>query len=420
MKLITRTSLFYLFFSLLTYIIIGAAFYFVTNKLIHSEVDDRLQMERMDFERFFARHNNWNNSYNFVEDKVSLQRSSVFVPGLTEFKDTVMLNKYSGQEVRFRQIGFNVKRGSGIYKVRIRKSILESDKLVAGITMTMVALFGTALIVMFFLQEKISRDLWKPFYRTLKSIKEFHLSDTHELKFNGNNIQEFEELNTELKKMTRKMRRDYRGLKEFTENAAHEIQTPLALINGRVEELIQSEGFSEQQMYRIQEIYEASGRISKMYQALSLLSKIENRQFNHKLEISFTALAIRKLEEYEDMLQHKTIEVSVNIEEDFLVKMNPGLTEILVNNLFSNAIRHNFNGGRLHVQITRNSFAVHNSGKEPTADPKQFFERFKKENQASESLGLGLAIVKQICENDDLQLSYVYEGGWHKITLSVL
>src|SRR5208283_3959431 len=92
------------------------------------------------------------------------------------------------------------------------------------------------------------------------------------------------QLNKTLDRMAKRMRRDYVNLKEFNENASHEIQTPLAIIKSKLELLIQSEGLNEEQMGMINSVYESAARMSKLNQGLLLISKIDNNQF-HQTEV---------------------------------------------------------------------------------------------------------------------------------------
>jgi signal transduction histidine kinase len=69
--------------------------------------------------------------------------------------------------------------------------------------------------------------LWEPFYRSLNSIKAFNLSSGKELLIEDSSVREFDDLNQVLRSMSVRLRSDYLLQKQFTENASHELQTPL-------------------------------------------------------------------------------------------------------------------------------------------------------------------------------------------------
>jgi signal transduction histidine kinase len=90
----------------------------------------------------------------------------------------------------------------------------------------------------------------------------------------------------------------------------------------------------------------------------------------------------------------------------------------LLNNLISNAIKHNVEGGRLRVEISDNKLMVKNSGAPLAVPSETIFHRFKKSNPASDSLGLGLAIVREICNVYGYTIRYDFIDDLHTITVA--
>jgi signal transduction histidine kinase len=416
-KLFDSTNLYYILFAVLTYIIVGLAFYLVVEHVIYQEVEDRLTVERRDFENFTKTHGMWDESCYFVENKIELDTAGNLPANYAVFKDTLLYNRYSNEYVPFREHSFISTIGKTHYKVSIRKSLIESIKLLKSITGTMLIVLSIGLLLLFLFQRRIARTIWEPFYATLASAKAFDLNEGRGLALREEKIFEFNELNSVLRKMTDKIARDYTSLKEFTENAAHEIQTPLALINSRVEALIQQSNFTDEQMRWIQNIHESSIRLSRLHQALLLLSKIDNGQFFEHTAVDFHERLTAKLQELEEFIAHKSLTITVTPQASFEVEMNPALADILITNLLSNAIRHNIPNGRIDITITATTFTVANTGAPLTIDPDRLFERFKKQQQSSASLGLGLAIVKKICDNYPFDIRYQYHENLHTLIL---
>jgi signal transduction histidine kinase len=417
MKLLSRTNSYYIFFSVITYIIISGSFYLVVERMIYSEVEERLKVERKDFEQFIVTHGMWDESCYFVENKISLKSVADSLTVFAAFKDTLLFNRYNQQLVPFRELTFYSKIGTNLYKVSIRKSLIESNKLLKFITITMLLSLSVGLLLLFLFLRRTSKKLWQPFYETLSKAKLFEVNDGKALALQKVDIFEFNELNTELEKMTDKISRDYRNLKEFTENASHEIQTPLALINSRVESLIQEQDFKKYQMGWIQDIHESTLRLSKLNHALLLLSKIDNGQFYEQEMIEIGKLFVSKLTEFDEIFHLKDLRVEYHKSGDLILMMNQTLADILITNLINNAVKHNFEGGKINVACSTDHFTIRNTGDPLHVDPQTLFQRFKKQNQASGSLGLGLAIVKKICELYNLRINYSYAGEFHSITI---
>ncbi len=401
--------------SLVIYLAVGIAFYWIIKYMIYDEIETRLKVEMQDFESFIRSHDTWNNNSYFVENKIEVMPVSGEYNHAVVFKDTLLQNRYDEGIGPFRQLTFYTIIGGVPHRVSIRKSMIESYKLIEAISAAMVTFLCLLMISMFMFQRRLSGKLWKPFYDTLSIIKEFDLTKKEKLQLPQSEVTEFSELDDVLKKMADKMQHDYKSLKEFTENASHEIQTPLALINARVEQFIQSRDLSESHTYWIEEIYHASRRMSRLNQGLLLLAKIENQQFTDTEDLDLVDLLKNKLSDFEDILTHKQIDVKMDLRSSFQIDMSPSLADILLNNILSNAIRHNYANGQLFLESDENFLKIGNTGNELKADPERLFERFKKESAGAESVGLGLAIVKQICDNYALEIEYTYHETIHSI-----
>lgn len=417
MKLLAKTNRIYLAFSVVIYLFAGLAFYQVIKILIYDEVESRLQVEKKDFEEYIRHHNNWLSGY-FVENKIEVTpaHSQLLLPDF--FSDTLMHNRYDEELTPFRQLTFYLPIGGVTHKVVIRKSLIQSYRLIEVITVTMATCLALLLLGTFWFQGKLSGRIWHPFYETLSRIKRFNLANGVPLQLDKPEIDEFKELNEVFVKMGEKMQQDYQSLKEFTENASHEMQTPLALINAKVEQLIQTEKLTETQTHWIEDIYQASRRMARLNQGLLLLAKIENHQFTDNQSIDLGKLLADKLKDMEEVMIFKQISVQTENQQPFIVELSPALADSLVTNLVNNAIKHNHTGGQVELRVTANQLWLSNTGGKLTSDPERLFERFKKEAAGPDSAGLGLAIIKQICDNYGLQVKYVETNGCHQFCIS--
>ena len=184
------------------------------------------------------------------------------------------------RNIYYRQLEFPLTVNGKLYRVDVRKSQEETEDLVQLILKITLAIVLVLLAALFIINRFVLNKLWRPFNSTLRQIKEFNVSGKNEVLLEKTNINEFAELNSAVDSMTKKASRDYNEIKSFTENASHEIQTPLAIIRSKLELLSQSENLNEDQMNAIQSISETTNRLSKLNQSLILLTKIDNRQFD--------------------------------------------------------------------------------------------------------------------------------------------
>ncbi|HAA22837.1 MAG TPA: hypothetical protein DCP28_30250 [Cytophagales bacterium] len=220
--------------------------------------------------------------------------------------------------------------------------------------------------------------------------------------------------------MTEKSRQDYQSLKEFSDNASHEMQTPLAVARGKLELLVNSPNLKDGDLQLIQSAQQSVNTLSKLGSSLALLTKIGNEEFSDIQPVDLSAHLQDKLFDLEELIELKELQLSHNITEGKQVTLDPVLVEVLLTNLLQNAIRHNVQSGQIEVTLTEDALTVRNTGEAPSVDdPQQLFRRFKKDAQSGASLGLGLAIVKQIVERQHWAIDYTYVAGWHTLRLSL-
>lgn len=216
--------------------------------------------------------------------------------------------------------------------------------------------------------------------------------------------------------LTERIRREYRALREFTENASHEIQTPLGIIQSKLDRLSQLE-LTEEMANCIIEARSGVERLSKTNKALLLLAKLDNDVFADKQLLSFHILLTQHIESLTDLFSSKEVTLTSHILPCNIIA-NLYLCETLISNLVSNALRHCKRGGNIIIRLNADMLIIANSG--PTLDfpPDQLFRRFKKGDKSSKGTGLGLAIVSQICLLNHWQITYSYEKAMHTFTVA--
>jgi signal transduction histidine kinase len=253
--------------------------------------------------------------------------------------------------------------------------------------------------------------LWQPFYSIMRELKLFSITDAKIIPRLDTSIDEFKELNQAVLAMTAKAKHDYTDLKSFTENASHELLTPIAVINSKLDTLIQTENFSEQQSKLLNDLYGAVSRLNRLNQSLLLLVKIENRLLHEQQKINLRTVAEELIVQFEEIFQDKELKLTYKL-DDKEIYANRYLIEILLSNLINNAIRHNHKGGKIDINLTSRSLTIRNTGEGVPLLEDKIFTRFHK-SSGSEGSGLGLTISRQICENFNFTLNYNFGQGMH-------
>lgn len=420
MKLLNRTSRYYLLFSLLVFAIIGLALFFALRYTLNHSTDDSLEHTRPALAREFSHLEQLEPTMYIMDEIIEVRR----IPALTKaesYQDTSIMVAEEDGELEaepYRKYTFDGLIRGEPYRISISLSTLENEDLIR--TLLLVVLGGLLLFLLAInvLNRYLSRQLWRPFYRTLEQVKGFSVQQKTAPAFAPSDTTEFDDLNRSLEDMTGLLIKEYDSLRRFTENAGHEIQTPLAIIRNHVDMLLRQPERSEVDYSHIQGISEAISRLSKLNKSLLLLTKIEHDQFPDAAHIDLKPLLLEKLVQLEPMLEDKQIAVTQQL-DNTSAYLPPALADILLNNLLGNAIRHNIEGGKLDVTLTEKQLTITNSGPASQLNNKVIFDRFRKAGSATESLGLGLAIVKEICDRYGLGISYEQEDGWHRMKVKL-
>ena len=186
-------------------------------------------------------------------------------------------------------------------------------------------------------------------------------------------MQEIRQLNQALESMSKQIRKDFEEQKQYTENITHELQTPLSIITTKVDELLQSDNLSKEQMEKLSLLIETTNRLSKINKSLILLTKIDNRFYSNSIDISLNNLVNDALYNFKDIINAKNIKIEVNLLDIKKVNMDKYLAETMIANLLKNAIIHNSKGGEILIELTNQDLIITNSGNKLTFARKRYF-----------------------------------------------
>jgi signal transduction histidine kinase len=414
MRLLQKTNRAYFLVSGTVFIIAGVMFYFVISFFFKDQLNEKLFHDINNITSSIKRNETIPNYNPFIEIReVSAQSEHPF-----RTIDTLIYDAFKKRSIPFRQISFITFINGKEYFIAARDTLLEEDDLSEVIAIVTSLVFILLLVSLYFINWKLSLRIWQPFYKTLNELKEFS-HDRPDFRLSSESqLYEFTELNKTLEKLTMKVISDYQSLKRFTEDASHEIQTPLAVIQSKLETLMQYPDFKKDQAELINSAYVYTLRISKLTQTLLLLTKIANDQFPDKKTINMAELAREKITMFEDHILEKSLTLNEDINADSYLETNFFLAESLLINLFGNAVKHNIKGGIININLDKDHLEISNSGGTVPIPASKLFDRFFKTDKSSDSPGLGLAIVKEICTLNKWEIKYTYEDNCHKFTVN--
>ena len=331
--------------------------------------------------------------------------------------DLQMLDSLSNKFLPGRSLASHFIINQESYSLQIRVSMVDKISLLKKIVFALIVLLIVLLLGLLVINRALAKKIWKPFYSTLKRLGDYRLDKQAELKLEHSAITEFNDLNRTIEELTARNYRTYSSQKEFIENASHEIQSPLAVLQSKLELLMQTKPLNEEQAGLITDLANASKRMSRLNKSLILLTKIENDQFLEKEILSVKDILQKLLQQYEFQINQKSIQCTFENEADITIKANKTLIEILISNLLSNAIRHNVQDGSIKILLQAKRLVIQNSGKPSSLDPQKIFQRFQKDSADSDSIGLGLEIVKKICTMNHYSIEYRFTDQLHTFSV---
>ncbi len=416
MKLAQRYNRANLLTSFIILVITGVIYYIAIHFILTNKLDKDLVIEEKEIQAYVEHYNELPSPGDFLHQKVTYAK----LDGKTAVNRNLFYDDYYNEKEKETEPGrtliTSVKVNGAYYQINISKSRVESEDLVRLIFFITLAVTVLLLVSLLLINRFLLQSIWRPFYAILNMMKAFNLTAKTDIKSQKTNIDEFNELNLAVNSMADSVKKDYRELKTFTDNASHEMMTPLAIINSKLDLLLQGEALNPQQGELIDEIYNAVGRLRRLNHSLLLLAKIENKLVPEQENFNLKTIILEKIKLFQEFLQAKNITLGQDLIDKEII-MSKYLADILLNNLFSNAIRHNHLNGKIFIQLTSHELLISNTSNEPVLDHHQAFERFYK-TPSSDGMGLGLAIIKQIAIQYNFQVTYGHQTDLHVFRLN--
>lgn len=416
-KLLHKTSRTYLIFAVLILIISAPLFYFLTEKLYIDDADEALILRKNEFLQFSIAQlkeadipiwNKFNRDIKIIAAK-PLQKDTIFY---SHYYDTL-----NSENEPYRELNLPVSIEGKPYTYSARINLVETEDLMKSIALLFFIIISLLLVGLLIINKRLSQNLWKPFYETLKQIEQFEIDKSNQPKLTDTNIEEFYRLNQSIEKLIERNTSIYHSQREFIENAAHELQTPLAVFQAKIDTLIQSAEFTEQQNQILSSLNDTVSRLNRLNKNLLLLSKIENDNYTEKQTISLNEAIEKHLDFFTEQAKAKNLTIKTELNVAVSINSNPVLAEILISNLFLNAIRHNVIDGQIVVILSSSSLTFSNTGQPQPLVADKLFNRFSKSNPSEQGNGLGLAIIKKIADLNGWSVYYGFGNNVHSFSV---
>lgn len=415
-KLLQKTTNSFLLFAVIILLISAPLFYYISQWLYIYETDEVLHFHKGAFIK--------ESHKDFTEQDIKAwnkyNSEVMIVPDMGVTKDSVVgkmiYDSIAAEKEPFRVLYAPVNINGKKYTYTERINLLEMEGMVFSIAGMFLFIIIMLLIGIIWISKATAAKIWSPFYNTLNQIQDFEIDKNKPPHFIPTDIDEFDRLNKSLERLIEKNTAIYKSQREFVENAAHELQTPLALFQTKIDTLAQMD-VNQEQSILISSLNSDVSRLNRLNKNLLLLSKIDNESYLEKSTIVLNDYIKKHLDFFTEQASAKNLTIITEFTTTLSITGNPALTEVLINNLFLNAIRHNEKNGCIIITTLDNELAFLNTGQKTPLIIDKLFNRFSKTNPSSQGNGLGLAIIKKITELNHWQINYSFNNELHRFSV---
>ena len=255
----------------------------------------------------------------------------------------------------------------------------------------------------------VSGHALRPIREFSDKIEKVQAQNLADSRIKENQVKELNQLSVSYNKMLERLSDAFEIQRQFTANAAHELRTPLALMQVQLDlyNSTRHPGSDEETLQTIKMVTEQNDRLGKMVKTLLDMSELQTVGRDDKIIVD--ALVDEVLADLEPLAQEKNIKLIGKCENITMVGSDI-LIYRLVYNLVENAIKYNHAGGQVTVTADRKEKQVHLSVADtgngiPEELRERVFEPFfrvdKSRSRALGGVGLGLALVHEIVRVHD-------------------
>ena len=395
----------------------AAFFYFAMIDEINDETDDALEnyseqiiIRFLTGEEISSVSSNSNSQYYLSEitleyanskPHISYADSMVYIPQKQETEPARVLSTIFKNE------------NEKYYELVVLTPTIEKADLTEAILYWVIFLYIGLLVVILLVNVWVYYQSNRPLHKLLTWLEKYKVGGKNVPLHNDTDITEFRKLNEAAVQNMKRAEEVFEEQKQFIGNASHELQTPLAVCQNRMENLMEDETLTENQLEELAKTCQTLEYIAKLNKSLLLLSRIENKQFVERHDVDLNIIVKKLIQDYEEVYSYMNIRAEIKETDLFNVRINEVLVNILVNNLLKNSFVHNVKNGCVQIEISSSRIIFKNTGLDFSLNPTLIFERFYQGHKKEGSTGLGLSLVKSVCNAENLQIRYCFENNFH-------
>ncbi len=298
----------------------------------------------------------------------------------------------------------------------------------ADMRMTFLTASGLALLGIIAGAWAVSNQALRPVRGLSQAIERVSVRGLHERVPEETRDPELRQLTLQFNAMMARLEGSFAQAARFSADAAHELKTPLAILQGHLEEALRKEPAGAEELGTYSKLLEEVQRLKSIVGKLLLLSRADAGHLN----IAVTPLDFSEVvnEICEDTkILAPTLDLAAEVEPGIQVDADEALLRQVLHNLCSNAIRYNQKGGKIRCRLRQKGetaiFGVWNTGSPiPPADRERIFDRFYRadtsRSRSAGGAGLGLSLAREIARAHQGELTLEPpKDGWNGFRLTL-
>ncbi len=410
-KLLTKTTFIYLIF---TFIAFFSSAVFLTNET-DEFIEGRLENRFRRYARHIEHHIQAGKGIDRLPPSVRIWRlaSPADPSAYPAYSDTLIYNAEMDELQRFRKKTILLNIEGHFYRVEMVKAVEDFLRLRDDIFGSLIPAFILLALGIVLFNYLLSGYFFRPFNKILDVMKTYKVGRNKTVSRVPTSTAEFHRMQELFHKMIDRIEYDYRHLKEYTENMAHEMQTPLSIVRSKVEILMADDALMPKHAQTVKTIYDETNHLSKLSQTLNLITRIENGEFSNFKEIKTKDVIEKHVSAVRELAHLKLLSIETDLSENHYFYMDPFLLDMALKNLLRNAINYGQTEGPVRICTNSDQLSISNYGPPLDIPEEKMFERFYRKTNRQKSTGLGLSLVKKVCDVSLLNLEYRYHDGQH-------
>ena len=346
-KILISNSLLSLFMLVVT----GLGTYYVVNTTIYDELDFHLLQHKFDIQQQLQedpgsldeiRRLGGLGSYEWVEIHDFDQSIPIGSNNISTI-DTVRYSGVSDLAESYRKLTTTLSVGNEIYLLEIYEEVAAWDKISMTVMLSVLAALFIWVILLYIVNQFAFGRILAPFYDTIDRLE--HISSPSQVgdPFPEPDTYEIRVLNNALNTMLTQIKSSFDDQRKFIQNASHELLTPLSIIRQKAEKMISdADGLNHNNIEKLHEIQQTAVRLTRLSNALLLISRVENRQFQIE----------QVLHELEDFIHIKNLNIEKDLSRNLVFLGNKELIHSAIYNIIQNAIKYSPEGSKIRLFLS--------------------------------------------------------------------